>query len=88
MIFVGVCMCVCVRVQGGRRGLHNELVKFTDRASEKRVKHKREWETAGDENLGFWFVSKCLTQMDMAFKPGGQAQLLINTNTKQCKEGR
>lgn len=41
------------------------------------------WETAGDENLGFWFVSECLTQMDMAFQTGGQTQLLIKTNTKQ-----
>lgn len=32
-------------------GLHNELVKFTDRASEKRSEvEKREWETAGDED--------------------------------------
>lgn len=52
----------------------------------------RVWETAGDENLGFWFVSKCLTQMDMAFQTGGQTQLLIKTNTKQhgdsSEEGR
>lgn len=40
-------------------------------------------ETAGDENLSFWFVSKCLTQMDMAFKTEGQTLLLIKTNTKQ-----
>lgn len=39
------------------------------------------WETAGDEDLGFWFVSKCLTQMDVAFKARGQTQLLIKTNT-------
>lgn len=36
--------------------------------------------TAGDENLSFWFVSKCLTQMDMAFKTEGQTLLLIKTN--------
>lgn len=44
------------------------------------------WETAGDEDLGFWFVSKCLTQMDVAFKAGGQTQLLIKTNTKQLSD--
>ena len=70
-------------------GLHNELVKFTDRASEKRGEvEKRQWETAGDEDLGFWFVSKCLTQMDMAFKTGGQTELLIKTNTKQHSDSR
>lgn len=50
------------------------------------------WETAGDEDLGFWFVSECLTQMDVAFKAGGQTQLLIKTNAKQpsdnSEEGR
>lgn len=45
--------------------------------------YKRVWETAGDENLGFWFVSKCLTQMDVAFKTRGQTQLLIKTNTQK-----
>lgn len=44
------------------------------------------WETAGDEDLGFWFVSKCLTQMDVAFKARGQTQLLIKTNTKQLSD--
>lgn len=32
------------------------------------------WETAGDETLGFWFFSKCLTQMEMASQTGGQTQ--------------
>lgn len=42
--------------------------------------------TAGDENLSFWFVSKCLTQMDMAFKTEGQTLLLIKTNTKRQRD--
>lgn len=73
----------------GVEELCSELVRYTDRDGEK---DKPVWGTAGDGNLGFWFVSKYLTQMGMAFRTGGQTQLLIKTNTKQhsdnSEEGR
>lgn len=52
---------------GVREGRRNELVRCTDRVREKREQGGRGWETAGDEALGFWFVSQRLTQMDLAF---------------------
>lgn len=64
-----------------QEGLCDELVTFTGRASAK--SEVEVWETAGDGNLGFWFLSKCLTQMEMALKIRGQIQVLIKTNTKQ-----
>lgn len=63
--------------------LYSELVQCTDRAREWKRSVKQCEETAGDGHLGFWFASKCLTQMDMAFGTRRQTQLLIKTNTKQ-----
>lgn len=48
----------------------------------KRTGELRGWEAAG-KDLGFWFASKCLTQMDAAFQTGGQTQTLVKTNTDQ-----